>query len=455
MKRIPNAFIFRFPHDLFVGFAVLLGLVLICDFRALACTAATVPMVSLSPEEVARQKQMAEAMMDIGRKVFSDPRLSASGRMSCANCHSPAHAYGPPDGPGVLFGGASMKRPGMRAAPSLRYLQTTPPFIEHAIGDEDFNLGQDTGPAGGHAWDGRVNTLHEQALTPLFAPHEMANGDPASFVARLRHTTYAKDFQQLFGADIFDDPQKALAQTAMALEVFQENAAEFYPYSSKYDAFLRGKAKLSEPEARGLALFNDPEKGNCFNCHNSQINANGAFPQFTDYGYGALGVPRNRKIAANRQADHFDLGLCGPDRTDLTDRKEYCGQFKVPTLRNVANRHSFFHNGVFHSLQQVMEFYVDRDIHPERWYPRQADGSVLKYDDMPEAYRGNVNHEVPFDRSPGQQPRLSAGEIKDVIAFLKTLTDGYQPEHAGHGQEGARHKPGNKSLAITSFQVNR
>ncbi len=73
-----------------------------------------------------------------------------------------------------------------------------------------------------------------------------------------------------------------------------------------------------------------------------------------------------------------------------------------------------------------MEFYVERDTNPEKWYPRGADGTVRKFDDLPVQYHANVNVEPPFDRHLGDRPRLSAEEIDDIIDFLHTLTDGYQ-----------------------------
>ena len=184
---------------------------------------------------------------------------------------------------------------------------------------------------------------------------------------------------------------------------------------------------MTEQKARGLELFNDEAKGNCASCHRSSPGGDGAPPQFTDYGMIALGVPRNTQIPANRDPNFFDLGLCGPERTDFKDVAEYCGLFKTPTLRNVALRQTFFHNGVFNSLKQVLEFYVQRDTNPEKWYPRNADGSVRKFDDLPMRYHDNVNTDPPFDREPGDALALSANEIDDIIAFLRTLTDGYRP----------------------------
>jgi len=209
-----------------------------------------------------------------------------------------------------------------------------------------------------------------------------------------------------------------------SLEVFQQNAAEFYPYDSKYDAYLRGQVELSVRERRGLDLFNDPQKGNCASCHPSGLK-NGAHPAFTDYGFIALAVPRNRALPANRDAAFFDLGLCGPLRTDLRDRPEYCGLFRTPTLRNVALRTAFFHNGRFTTLREVLDFYAERETSPRKWYPASG------YDDLPPRYAGNVEREPPFDRGKGAMPRLTKAERADIVAFLQTLTDGYSG-HIAH-----------------------
>ena len=149
---------------------------------------------------------------------------------------------------------------------------------------------------------------------------------------------------------------------------------------------------------------------------------------FTDFTYDNLGVPRNTAIPANLDPAYTDMGLCGPERSDLADRRDLCGAFKVPTLRNVATRKVFFHNGRFQSLRDALRFYVRRDTNPEAFYPTAADGSVDKFDDLPPALRGNVNTtEVPYERKPGDAPRLSETELDDLEAFLNTLTDGYQP----------------------------
>jgi cytochrome c peroxidase len=354
----------------------------------------------------------AAALTAIGRELFSDPALSASGKISCATCHDPKHSFGPPDG----------LKAGVRAAPSLMYAQNVPPFTEHYFDDEgDDSI--DQGPAGGRTWDGRSQSLHDQARLPLFAPFEMANRDADAVVVKVQ-ARHAAEFRRAFGETIFNDKSLAFKGVLMALEAYQQSPAEFYPYRSKYDAFLRHEATLSAQELRGLAAFNDPARGNCARCHPSAIKQ-GAFPQFTDFGFAAIGAPRNVTIPANADPRYHDLGLCGPMRKDLNDRTEYCGMFRTPTLRNAATRHVFFHNGVLHSLSDVVRFYAERDTQPQKWYPRAPDGSTLQFDDLPPEYRANLDTQAPFDRPAGDAPAFSDEDVADIVAFLQTLTDGY------------------------------
>jgi cytochrome c peroxidase len=370
----------------------------------------------------------AAALESLGRKLFADPSLSASGRMACATCHDPRYAFGPPNARDVQLGGKTLRQPGLRAVPSLRYLQVVPQFTEHYYeSDDEGDASVDNGPTGGLTWDGRVDHGRDQARLPLLSPFEMANRGPADVVAKVRKAGYANPLRSIFGNAIFDDLGRSFAAVTEALEVYQQNAREFYPYSSRYDNYLAGRAQLSRQEKRGLAVFNDPAKGNCGNCHRSEPGKDGTPPQFTDYGLIAIGIPRNRAIPANADPNFYDLGACGPLRSDLAGRSEYCGLFRTPSLRNVALRKTFFHNGLVHSLREAVAFYVERDTNPDKWYPRDANGKVRKYDDLPAQYHHNINKEPPFNAAPGNRPVLSAAEIDDIVAFLKTLTDGDSP----------------------------
>ncbi|HTJ65030.1 MAG TPA: cytochrome-c peroxidase, partial [Alphaproteobacteria bacterium] len=179
-------------------------------------------------------------------------------------------------------------------------------------------------------------------------------------------------------------------------------------------------------ETRGKALFDDPGRGNCASCHLDDKGADGSHPLFTDYQFEALGVPRNAELPQNADPAYFDLGLCGPVRTDQANNEVLCGLFKTPTLRNVASRGVFFHNGRFHTLREALKFYVERDTAPEKWY-RSVNGAVEIFDDLPPAMRGNVDTvDLPLTGKKGENPVWNDAEIDDVIAFLKTLDDGYR-----------------------------
>jgi cytochrome c peroxidase len=370
----------------------------------------------------------AEALTDLGRKLFSDPILSGSGKVACASCHTPAQGFTPVNAMPVQRGGRDLEQPGMRAVPSLTYLQATPQFTEHFFdNEEEGDESVDNGPTGGLTWDGRADRPRDQARIPLLMSNEMANPSAAAMVDRIAASAYARDLKAIYGDAVFTDKDAAFTDILTALETFQQDGATFYPYSSKYDAYLQRKVPLTAAEARGLALFNAEDKGNCASCHISEVRGDGTPPQFTDYGMIALGVPRNPEIPANRDPAYFDLGLCGPLRTDFAGKPEYCGLFKTPSLRNVALRKSFFHNGAFHDLRKVVEFYVTRDTDPGKWYPRAADGSIERADDLPAAYQANLNIDPPFGGKPGDRPALNAAEIDDIVAFLGTLTDGWRP----------------------------
>jgi cytochrome c peroxidase len=145
---------------------------------------------------------------------------------------------------------------------------------------------------------------------------------------------------------------------------------------------------------------------------------------FTDYGYDTVAVPRNRRLAGNRDPRSFDLGVCERHDPKLhTEDEWYCGSFRTPSLRNVALRSSFMHNGVFSSLRDVVSFYATRGSDPKRWYPGGT------FDDLPAKYQKYVNtNAAPYNGAPGDPPALSDQEIDEVIAFLGTLTDKAYPQ---------------------------
>ena len=370
-----------------------------------------------SPSGGGAEAASLSPMAQLGQKIFQDRSLSAGGTQACASCHDPANAHAPSNHLVVQLGadGSSL---GGRVAPSMRYLSY----------NRAFRIEADGTPAGGFFWDGRAASLAEQAKGPFLNDKEMANADAAAVVRALSATSYAADFRALFGADIFTRPDDAFERIALALQAYQKEDADFAPFSSKYDAFLRGRTRLSDTELRGLALFNSPAKGNCAACHPSAVGADGSFPLFTDFSYDALGVPRNQSAPST----WGDLGLCASQAIATLNlgtaaREALCGKFKVPSLRNVAVRQAYFHNGRFTDLREVLTFYVQRDTNPERWYLDGSQAADVKFNDLP-AYAANVNRsEAPYNRPLGGTPALDTAEIEDLLAFLRTLTDGWTP----------------------------
>ncbi|HWU63316.1 MAG TPA: cytochrome c peroxidase [Ensifer sp.] len=414
--------------------------------------------VMLAAAGAAAQPVQLSAMAQLGRDMFFDRSLSGNGAMSCATCHDPEHHFAPANDRAVQMGGPAMDKPGIRAVPSLTYRSFTPAF---SVGpaDEASEAGDATpmaaangavsgGPAGplgaappatgktgtdnaanmvprgGMFWDGRVDTLQDQAMGPLMSPFEMDNADITLLAEKIRRT-YGERIAQLAGRTVLDDPEALVGEAGFAMARYQVEDPAFHPFNSRYDDYLAGRAVLTDRELRGLKVYEDRNRGNCADCHPNKPAADGTPPLFTDFQYEALGAPRNKAIPANADPGYFDLGICGPMRgDDYAKEKANCGLFKTPSLRNAASRGVFFHNGVFHSLEDVMRFYAERNTDPGRFYPKGENGKVEAYDDMPAAYRANIDViDPPFNRKAGDKPALNDQDIADLVAFLKTLND--------------------------------
>ncbi len=358
------------------------------------------------------------AQAALGQKIFADTSLSASRQQSCATCHVGAFGHAPDNALAAQMGGADLSVQGVRNTPSIRYLSFDTAFFFDSEGT----------PTGGFFLDGREPSLAGQAGEPFLNPREMAMESKAAVVQRLSQASYADEFRQVYGADIFTRADDAYERIKLAIQAYEKEDTDFRPFSSKYDAFLKGTTTLTTQELRGLALFNDPLKGNCSGCHPAKTSLDGTPPLFTDFTYDNLGVPRNAELSVNADPSYYDLGLCARTGGDLAARTDLCGAFKVPSLRNVALRKALFHNGYFKNLKDALTFYVQRDTNPEKFYPLKTDGTVDKFDDLPDAYKKNVNiTEVPYNRQVGDAPALSDAEVDDVVAFLQTLTDGWTP----------------------------
>jgi cytochrome c peroxidase len=324
---------------------------------------------------------VSSTRLSVAQALFAEKALSANGQMACASCHTDESAHADAVGTHLPLGGLSMTVQGFRSSPTLLYLEANQPF--RFDGGKAF---------GGFTWDGRASSRAEQAAGPLLDPSEMANVNAAAVADKVRQLPYFKDFVSVFGLP------------------------------SKFDRYLDGNATLTVEEARGLRLFNDANKGNCASCHSSQTGTQGERPLFTHFGYAAHGLPRNAQIQANADPAFFDMGLCGPKRTDLSARTDLCGLFKVPTLRNIELTAPYFHNASVTTLAQAVSFYATRDLRPDLWYPT-VNGQVQKFNDLPASLRTNVSMVRPFGLRPGDAPILTAEDVADLVAFLRTLTD--------------------------------
>jgi cytochrome c peroxidase len=358
----------------------------------------------------------------LGKRIFEDFNLSEPRGVSCMSCHDPRHAFQGDNGssiPAVALGSRAGHF-GKRKVPTIMYKAYSPPFGFY----KDVDDGKEVLEAkGGQFWDGRANDLAGQAAGPFTDPDEMNNPSLAAVAVKIAAGDYAGLAKKTLGEKLFDDPDAAMKRLETAVAAYEETE-RFAPFASKFDDWLRGKAELSAEEMRGYKLFVDPKRGNCIACHVGNVDSKDPTDWlFTDFTYDSFGLPRNVAIPVNADPAHFDLGLCQRPGLEAVLPKEVklnslCGAFKVPTLRNVAVNKTFFHNGVITSLRDAVAIYATRDTDPARWYKQG------KYDDLPEAYQKNVNtQEVPYDRKPGEQPRLDDADIDALVAFLKTLTD--------------------------------
>jgi cytochrome c peroxidase len=361
-------------------------------------------------QRLARARRQALRRASPLRRDYQEPH-----RPPCAIS---AHGYAGNNGSQIgVARGSAPGRFAQRNTPSVLYLRFVRRF--HLEWEEEAELPE---AFGGFFWDGRANTVATVVTQPLLNPNEMGNRNPRQIADKLRASAYATELAAEFD-HVFATPDSALEALGFCLEAFLISP-QMSPFSSKYDEYLRGHLQLSPLEAQGLALFDDPNKAACSSCH--KFDARSRLPEaslFTDYGYDTVSVPRNRNLPPNRNPKHFDLGLCQRRDAKLhTEDEWFCGSFRTPSLRNVATRVSFMHNGVFSKLRDVVRFYATRGSDPKHWYPNGA------FDDLPAQYQKYVNVNVaPYNHAPGDPPTLSDQQIDAVVAFLETLSDAPPP----------------------------
>lgn len=351
----------------------------------------------------------------LGARLFFDTNLSSPAGQSCASCHDANHAFTDPDKFKPTSEGAIAGHFAARNAPTAMYAAFSPYF--HFDEKEKLYLG-------GQFLDGRAATLEEQARLPFLNPLEMNNPDAASVVEKIRASSYAEQFRQVYGPASLDNVDTAYEKIVEAIAAF-ERRPTLNRFTSKYDAYLAGKAQLAPNELRGLRAFEDESKGNCAACHASRPSSDGTPPLFTDFSYDNLGVARNPKNGFYSQAPGFNPeGQAFIDRGlgAFTGLASEDGKFKVPTLRNIARTAPYMHNGYFSSLHAVVDFYNTRDIKPVCKNKMTDEATALARGCWPAP-------EVPETVNHGELGNLglSVREVDDIVAFLDTLTDGWKP----------------------------
>ncbi|MFS8035582.1 cytochrome-c peroxidase [Xanthobacter sp. AM11] len=376
------------------------GLAAAVALALLVAGAAMAGAALAGPPEAAARRERLEAL---GESLFFDADLSRNRTQSCATCHDPARGFVDPrtgGAGGAVSVGDDGTSLGVRNAPTVAYAASSPTFGRRADGAF----------VGGQFLDGRADTLQAQAGQPILNPVEMAMPDKASVVARLKEKpAYVEAFRALFGPGVFGTTAGAYDALSQALAAYERSAA-VSPFDSKYDRFLRGEAKLTDQEELGRVLFFSNQFTNCHLCH-KLTPSGGAGETFSDYRFHNIGVPANAGLKA--PVDH---GLL--QRPGITGRR-HDGQFRVPTLRNVAVTGPYMHNGVFKDLRTVILFY------------NKFNSSAPERQVNPETGREWGRPEVPGTLSLKELetgPALDDRRIDALVAFLKTLTDRrYEP----------------------------
>ena len=368
----------------------------------------------------------------LGKKLFFD-NISSPDSMSCATCHSPETGFSGPlhkvNSHGAVHPGAIAERFSNRKPPTAAYATLSPVFhydeAEGLFVGGNFSDGRATGEILG-------NPAADQALGPLMNPVEHNNLSKKEVLKQVAKSEYASLWEAVWGEPIQveteADVEKNFNRIGLAVAAY-EDSAEVNPFSSKYDYYLKGMARLTAQEKEGLELFNG--KGLCAECHPSEPGKKGEPPLFTDFTYDNLGTPKNPKNPFYRMdkmhfddgtpinpegAKWIDPGLGGFLKTHPNPRframaGENMGKHKVPTLRNVGKvphrgfQKAYMHNGVFKSLKEVVHFYNTRDV--KEWpAPEVAE---------------NVNSDELGDLG------LTEEEEDAIVAFMETLSDGYVP----------------------------
>jgi cytochrome c peroxidase len=397
----------------------------------------------------------------LGKELFFDNISQPAASMSCASCHTPSAGWVGGIAGNNIHGGV------YRGAVPTRFGNRKPPTSAYSTYAPIFHLDEGTGEfVGGVFWDGRAtghklgNPAADQALGPFLNPVEQNMPSARAVCEHVAKSKYASLFNQVWGPGSLDCSDTGYAATydkiGLSIAAY-EGSEEVSPFSSKFDAYWKAcRAAGNSAEECGLAdgLKNNLDPGGiltmqefdgliefgeyCSACHISHKEGPGGRPPlFTDFGFDNVGVPRNpenpfylmdKVFLDNGQpinplgAAFVDYGLGGflrtvPEWEHLAPEND--GKFRVPTVRNVDQRpgrgfpKAYMHNGALKSLEEVVHFYNTRDVASENWPPPE----------VPE----NVNREL-FEGVPMGNFGLDRDAEAAIVAFMKTLNDGWAPK---------------------------
>lgn len=410
-------------------------------------------------------------LAQLGKALFYDKTLSNPTGMACVSCHAPETGYSYPSSAiNYLLGtvpGTVKGRFGNRKPPSLAYA----PFLQSGMPHYDKDA---QAWVGGYFWDGRVPSASTQVQFPLLNPNEMNNLSPQMVALKVQNGPSGKLFKATYGDNVFSLPPRQIVSLVAKAIVAFEASPEVSPFTSKYDAYLEGKAELTSDELLGLRLATGTLDGrpdgkpfkksaHCMDCHGASTDLTKEKDLWTNGCYANLGVPRNplNPYYLMKGKDYVDPGLGGfiynyYEISPEGDPLRIMSAFKAPSLRNVDKRpypsfvKSYMHNGAFKSLKDVVHFYNTRNL-------TSVPGEIIDFT-KPDPYadlKGKPvwdRPEYPFPSSlinptgksaargtsalgQGGMVDLDAEQVGDlrlnefqenaIVAFLKTLTDGY------------------------------
>lgn len=309
-----------------------------CPPTAASITPATLPVgLDWKDAVVPADNPITPEKAELGRMLFYDTRLSIDDSTACATCHDPNYQY-------------TERSPRPIGVPGLFGKRRTPALINRAFSSAQF-------------WDGRAASLEDQALQPVTNPMEMAFKSNDEMIARLRELeAYGPFFEAAFGDNAITQERVAKALATFIRTVVSAD--------SPFDRWRAGDKEALQPDAiAGWELFRG--KARCITCHGGA--------NFTDEQFHNVGVGMNAKVP--------DLG-----RYEVTRNERDKGAFKTPSLRNVAERAPYLHNGSAATLKEVLALYITG---------------------------GEANPWL----SPLLAPvPLTEDEMRELLAFLKSLT---------------------------------